>query len=110
MKDSERVQVGLVADSTADIPTSVAEELGIAVVPCHVHFEQEAYQDGVDISREQFYARLSSDRVVPTTAQLPVGMFVEVYERLREQMLWLSWVCWPRGKLERSRRLTVHEP
>ena len=78
-------QVRVVTDSTADIPVPVAEALGIVVVPCYVHFGQETYLDGITLSREQFYARLASGGVPPTTSQPPVGTFAEVYQRIAEQ-------------------------
>jgi len=78
-------QVCVVTDSTADIPVPVAEALGIVVVPCYVHFGQETYLDGITLSREQFYARLASGGVPPTTSQPPVGTFAEVYQRIAEQ-------------------------
>jgi len=78
-------QVHVVTDSTADIPASLVEELGIVVVPCYVHFGQETYLDGVNLSREQFYARLASSSIPPTTSQPPVGMFAEIYQRLAQR-------------------------
>jgi len=75
-------RVCVVTDSTADIPEPIAAELGIVVVPCLVHFGQESFLDGVDLSREQFHARLASGSVLPTTSPPPVGTFAQVYERL----------------------------
>ena len=49
--------VKIVTDSTADIPPELAGD--ITVVPCFVQFGEASYLDGVDITREQFYARLA---------------------------------------------------
>lgn len=74
--------VGVVTDSTADIPARLTEELGIVVLPCYVHFGRETFLDGVTLSREQFYARLASTGRPPTTSPPPVGEFASVYRRL----------------------------
>jgi DegV family protein with EDD domain len=78
-------RVRIVTDSTADVPKPLADELGITVVPCYVHFGQEAFLDGVDLSREQFHARLVSRGRLPTTSPPPVGAFADVYRQLAEQ-------------------------
>lgn len=74
-----RVQV--VTDSTADIPADVAAELGIIVVPCLVHLGAETYRDGVDLSRQAFYASLVAAPPFPQTAPPPLGAFVEAYRQ-----------------------------
>lgn len=78
-------RVCVVTDSTADVPKSLVDELGITVVPCYVHFGQETFLDGVDLSREQFHARLASAARPPTTSPPPVGSFADVYRQLAQQ-------------------------
>jgi len=72
--------VKIVTDSTADIPPELAGD--ITVVPCFVQFGETSYLDGVDITREQFYARLTSDAVLPKTAAPSAGIFEETYRRV----------------------------
>ena len=74
--------VRVVTDSTADVPPEMAEKLGITVVPAYVAFGTETYQDGVDLTKQQFYDRLSASRVIPTTAAPPIGAYEEVFRRL----------------------------
>ncbi|NIV35597.1 MAG: DegV family protein, partial [Anaerolineae bacterium] len=57
------------------------EELGVTIVPLQVIFGDEAYREGVDITREEFYERLVKSRQLPTTSAPSVGDFQEVYER-----------------------------
>ena len=61
--------VKIVSDSTADIPDALAERLGIAIVPAYVLLDDVAYREGVDISRDQFYARLMTAPRLPSTSQ-----------------------------------------
>jgi DegV family protein with EDD domain len=76
--------VALVTDSTAYLPPQLLAEYGITVVPLYLHFGEEAYRDGVEITPEQFYTRLPTERVMPTTSQPPAGDFIETYRRLIE--------------------------
>jgi len=77
--------VRVVTDSTADIPPEMAEKLGITVVPSYIAFGSETYQDGVDLTKQQFYDRLNASRVIPTTAAPPIGAYEEVFHRLAKE-------------------------
>jgi len=74
--------IKIVVDSTADIPPDLRAEYGIAVVPVLVQFGAETLRDGVDITRDEFYARLVESQSLPKTAAPSVGMFVEEFRRL----------------------------
>jgi DegV family protein with EDD domain len=75
-------QVRIVTDSIADIPPPMAAQLGITVIPAIVRFGDEAFEDGVNLSNDEFYARLRSSPVLPKTSVPPVGAFEEVYRQL----------------------------
>jgi len=77
-------RVHVVTDSTASIPPHVAAELDIAVVPAFVNFQTESYRDGIDLSPAEFYAKLATNPVLPTTAVPSPGAFEEIYRRLGE--------------------------
>lgn len=78
------MSVAVVVDSTADIPVSMREQLGITVVPLLVLFGNEQLRDGFDISSDEFYTRLVESKVHPTTSQPSTGDFAEAYERLAQ--------------------------
>ena len=77
--------VRVVTDSTSDIPAQVAQELGITVVPLYIHFGNEVHRDGVDISAEEFYARLVKEPQLPKTSAPSSGTFTETYQDLATQ-------------------------
>ena len=80
------MSVAVVSDSTADIPSDLAEAQGITIVPAFVRFGAEEFRDGVDIETEDFYARLARDKnVFPTTSQPSPGDFKTVYDELLEE-------------------------
>lgn len=74
--------VRVVTDSTADLPKDQAQELGICVVPLTVQFGEEVYRDGVDLGSAEFFAKLATSKVTPTTAAPPSGLFEEAYRQL----------------------------
>ncbi len=77
--------VKIVTDSIADLPSQVAQELGITVVPLHVRFGTEVYRDGVDLTAEQFYDRLVHSEILPVTSVPSPGEFAEAYNKLAEE-------------------------
>ena len=76
------MSVAVVVDSTSDIPEHTRQELGITEVPLLIMFGREQFRDGIDISNDEFYARLVESNVHPTTSQPSAGDFAEAYERL----------------------------
>lgn len=79
------MSVKIVTDSTADLPPALVADLGISVVPLHIHVGEETFQDGVSISTEGFYNLLVGGDVLPKTSAPSSGMFTEVYERLAQE-------------------------
>ena len=77
--------IKIVTDSTADIPQSLAKELGITVVPLYARFGEQVYRDRIDISEDDFYQRLSNDPVHPTTSQPSPQDFADVYSKLSKE-------------------------
>jgi DegV family protein with EDD domain len=77
--------IKIVTDSVADIPPEVAKELGIIIVPLHVRFATEVYRDGVELTADQFFDRLSHGKILPITSVPSPGDFASVYNKLAEE-------------------------
>jgi DegV family protein with EDD domain len=77
--------VKIITDSLSDITSDVAEELGVTIVPLTVLFGREAFIDRVTITTEEFYRRLTTEDIVPTTTQPTPHAFAEVYNKLSEE-------------------------
>ena len=71
-----------VVDSTADFPEAPGRFPNWRVVPLYVRFGDESFRDYVELSPEQFYARLRTASDTPSTSQPTPGDFVEAYEGL----------------------------
>ncbi|MEA3440447.1 MAG: DegV family protein [Chloroflexota bacterium] len=78
-------KVALVTDSTACIPPEIARDLDITVVPIWVLFGEQAYRDGVDITPDEFYARLKTADPLPHTSSPSPGDYLKVFENLRQE-------------------------
>jgi len=72
----------VVTDSTADLPDEWRDRHGIEVVPLKVLFGKESFRDRVDMTDEQFFARLAVSSTLPTTSAPSPGEFADVYRRL----------------------------
>lgn len=74
-------RVAIFTDSASDLDPAVAAEAGIGIVPLLVSFGQETFRAGVDLSTEEFWARMTApDAPFPTTAASSPGDFKEAYE------------------------------
>lgn len=76
--------IGIVTDSTADLPPVLIERLGIEIVPALLILDGQEYIDGVNISRQEFYERLPTLQRV-STASPSAGAFRSAYQRLFER-------------------------
>src|SRR5215510_10341199 len=76
------MKLGIVTDSTSDIPKYLVEQYEIEVVPSILVIEGKEYADGIGISREDFYKRLPSFQTQPTTAAPSIGDFTTRYDAL----------------------------
>jgi DegV family protein with EDD domain len=72
----------IVLDSTADFPEAPARFSNWRIVPLYVLFGDESYRDYVDLTPEEFYARLRTAPELPTTSQPTPGDFLTTYEEL----------------------------
>jgi DegV family protein with EDD domain len=72
--------VVVVTDSSACIPASVLQELGIPSIPLWVIWGDERMRDGVDITVAEFYQRLRESDVFPSTSQPSAGEFQEFFK------------------------------
>lgn len=77
--------IKIVTDSTAYLPETTVRQHDIRVVPMCVHFGEEAFKEGVELSQEGFYSRLKEAPVLPTTSQPSVGEFYEVLKELVDE-------------------------
>ena len=78
------MKIGFVTDSTSDLPGAIIEQHELEVIPCILVIDGKEYVDGIDITRDEFYKKLSSmpSSVPITTAAPSIGVFGSRYESL----------------------------
>ena len=74
--------VKIVTDSTADLSPEQVGKYGIKVVPITVSFGQDSFADGVELSAEEFFTRLTSSKELPKTSQPSPEAFRQSYEEV----------------------------
>jgi DegV family protein with EDD domain len=79
------MKTAILTDSTAYISKELREKHHIHMIPLSVNFGMETYQEEVEITAEQFFAKVKDVQEFPTTSQPPVGMFVDLFERLSKE-------------------------
>jgi DegV family protein with EDD domain len=79
------VKVAIVTDSTAYIPKDYLERYNITVVPQVLIWGDQMYEDGVTIQPDDFYQRLNTARVMPTTSQVSIINMQNAFSKLLEQ-------------------------
>lgn len=66
-------KVAILTDSTCDLGHELIEKYNIGVIPLHVNFDNESYEDGVQITLEQLYKKVEEKGVLPTTSAASHG-------------------------------------
>jgi DegV family protein with EDD domain len=75
-------KVAIVTDSTAYIPQNLVEEFNISVAPQILIWGEETFEDGIDIQPDEFYERLKTAKVMPTSSQVTVTSFHDIFTKL----------------------------
>jgi DegV family protein with EDD domain len=72
--------VAVITDSTAYLPDQLLTQFQIGVVPLNVIWDNQTYQDGIDITPEDFYTRLQNSQTLPSTSQPSAAAFQAVFK------------------------------
>jgi DegV family protein with EDD domain len=78
-------KIALVTDSTASIPMDLIEKYKITVAPQVLIWGEETLHDGVDIQPQEFYTRIKTSKVMPTTSQVSILTLQSIFGSLIEK-------------------------
>ena len=82
----KKKKIAWITDSVSCISPELAEKHNIHVIPLSLIFSaDEIYNDGVDLTYNEFYQKLSESDKSPTTSQPAIGEFVALFEKLKEE-------------------------
>ncbi|AIQ53212.1 DegV family protein [Paenibacillus sp. FSL R7-0331] len=76
--------IAWVTDSTSTIDSEFAKNNHIYIIPLRLIVNNECYKENIDISADQFYEKMRKNDKAGSS-QPPIGEFVELYERLKEE-------------------------
>jgi len=75
-------KVAIITDSTAYIPADLCSKHNITSVPQVLIWGEETFKDGIDILPDEFYTRLKTAKVMPSTSQVSPMTMKIYFERL----------------------------
>ncbi len=78
-------KITIITDSTCDIPDDLIRQYEITVLHHTVIWGSDQLLDRIDIQPRQFYERLVSDPVYPSTAHASVQDFSRAYQQAQQQ-------------------------
>ena len=73
--------IRILTDSMSDLTQEDASRLGITVLPMPVSFGEEERWEGVDLSRDEFFARLRVAEELPHTSQIAPRAWQKAFDR-----------------------------
>lgn len=74
--------IGIIADSTCDIPDELIKRYGITIIPHYIIWGNQQFRDRVDMQPLDFYKRLLTDPKYPTSSQASIADFKRTYEEV----------------------------
>ena len=78
-------KIAVVTDSTTYLPPDLVKKYNISIAPQVLIWGDQTYKDGVDIQSQEFFTRLKTSKVMPTTSQVAVISFQEIFQDLVNQ-------------------------
>ena len=76
--------VRIITDSAADFEAHELQRLNVACIPLSVSFDEECYLDGVELSKAQFYEKLTQSDIFPKSAQPAPALLEELFTNAHE--------------------------
>ncbi len=77
-------KIAIVTDSNSGITQKQAEELGIYVLPMPFYINDELFLEGINLSQEEFYQRLSEEAEIHTSQPSPADV-MDLWNKLLKE-------------------------
>lgn len=72
--------ISIVVDSGTDMVPEDAQKLGVILIPLTVRFNDDEYFDGLNLSRDEFYNKMTQEKLLPKTSQITPYRYTEVFQ------------------------------
>nr|MBC8498932.1 DegV family EDD domain-containing protein [Candidatus Atribacteria bacterium] len=80
--DTHSKSIGLVTDSTCDLPTELIKKYNIQIVPVVIQVGKKSYLDQVEVKPKEFIHILETSNEKLSTSQPPPAFFTEAYNKI----------------------------
>lgn len=70
--------IKILTDSTSDLTKEMQRNFEIDVIPMTIYFGEDHYIDGVDLTHDAFYQKLSAAAELPTTSQINPSQYADI--------------------------------
>lgn len=77
-------KIAIMTDSNSGITQEQAKELGITVLPMPFFIDDVMYKEGIDLTQEEFYKRLTEDAKISTSQPSPADL-MEIWNSLLKE-------------------------
>jgi len=77
--------LAIVTDSTVNIPAELVKKYNLTVAPQVLIWGEQTLQDGIDIQPDEFYTRLKTARIMPSTSQVSPATLQSLFQPLVDQ-------------------------
>lgn len=81
-RDLSLPEIAIVTDSTSDLTPELMGDLNIDIIPLKIKIGEDYYKDGIELTKREFWKRVTSESIIPKTSQPSPAEFKEIYERL----------------------------
>jgi DegV family protein with EDD domain len=71
----------IVTDGAADVPTAWEKEYDIKIIPINIHFGEKTFIQFEEMSFDDFYKEVETNKTFPKTSQPSPHQFVEFYKK-----------------------------
>jgi DegV family protein with EDD domain len=72
----------IVMDGSGDMPADWAKTYDLQTVPINIHIGDQTFQQGIDLSDEDFYRYVEERHAIPKTATPSPQQFIDVFRRI----------------------------
>ncbi len=73
-------KVIIASDSTCDLSNELLKEYDVKIIPLHINFGEESYEDNVNINLEKLYKLVDEKNELPKTAATAPGEFYDFFK------------------------------
>jgi DegV family protein with EDD domain len=72
----------IVMDSAGDIPSEWEDEYDVHIIPINIHFGEQTFYQGVDLTNDGFYKLVKESGTIPKTSQPTPHQFENFYRKI----------------------------